>query len=182
MRTEHLDLVLLDRTWLQAYFDGKPFPDRGFADPDDFLAGSADLVRWRLAQIAADSSEEPWLLRAIVDRAEGVAVGYVNFHSLPDERGMVEIGYAIVQSRRQQGYASEAAAGMWGWAARHGARDPPRLDQSGQRAVTRAHPQGRVRRGRLADRRDRRPRAHLREARELTPGWAGELAPPVPPS
>jgi RimJ/RimL family protein N-acetyltransferase len=35
---------------------------------------------------------------------------------------MVEIGYTIVPSRRRQGFASEAAAGMWGWAARHGAR------------------------------------------------------------
>ncbi len=122
VRTERLDLVLLDRTWLQAHADGKPLPDRGFADPDHFLAGSADLVRWRLAQIAADPSEEPWLLRAIVERDEGVAVGYVNFHSRPDERGMVEIGYTIVPSRRRRGYASEAAAGMWGWAARHGAR------------------------------------------------------------
>ena len=151
VRTERLDLVLLDRTWLQAHADGKPLPDLGFADPDDILAGSAELVRWRLAQIAADPSEEPWLLRAIVERDEGVAVGYVNFHSLPDERGMVEIGYTIVPSRRRQGYASEAAAGDVGvgcnaWRAR-----PPRLDQSGQRAVTRAHPQGRVRRGRLAD-------------------------------
>ena len=122
VRTDRLDLVLLDRTWLQAHADGGPLPDLGFADPDGILAGSADLVRWRLAQIAADPSEEPWLLRAIVERNEGVAVGYVNFHSLPDERGMVEIGYTIVPSRRRRGYASEAAAGMWGWAARHGAR------------------------------------------------------------
>jgi RimJ/RimL family protein N-acetyltransferase len=122
IRTERLDLVLLDRTWLQAYANGEPLPELGFADPDDILGGSADLVRWRLAQIAANPAEEPWLVRAIVDRAEGVAVGYVNFHAPPDERGMVEIGYTIVPSRRRQGYASEAADGMWRWAAEHGAR------------------------------------------------------------
>ena len=122
IRTARLDLVLLDRAWLQAYADGKPPPDLGFADPDGFLAGSAQLVRWRLAQIAADPSEEPWLLRAIVDRAGAVAVGYVNFHAPPDERGMVEIGYTIVPSRRRQGYAFETAEGMWRWAAEHGAR------------------------------------------------------------
>jgi arsenate reductase (thioredoxin) len=121
IRTGRLDLVLLDRAWLQAYAEGKPLPDLGFADPDGFLAGSAELVRWRLAQIAADPSEEPWLLRAIVDRAEAVAVGYVNFHAPPDERGMVEIGYTIVPSRRRQGYAFETAVGMWQWAAEHGA-------------------------------------------------------------
>ena len=44
IRTERLDLVLLDRAWLQAYADGKPLPDLGFADPDGILAGSAELV------------------------------------------------------------------------------------------------------------------------------------------
>ena len=122
IRTERLDLVLLDRAWLQAYADGAALPDRGFGDPDGILADSEDLVRWRLAQIAADPSEEPWLVRAIVDRREGIAVGYVNFHAPPDDRGMVEIGYTIVPSRRRQGYASEAAEGMWAWAAEHGAR------------------------------------------------------------
>ena len=122
VRTERLDLVLLDRDWLQAYVDGKQLPDLGFADPDDILSDSSELVRWRLAQIAADPSEEPWLLRAIVNRDESIAVGYINFHAPPDERGMVEIGYAIVPSRRRRGYASEAADGMWGWAAEHGAQ------------------------------------------------------------
>ncbi len=122
IRTERLDLVLLDRVWLQAFADGTPLPDRGFTDPDAFLADSADLVQWRLRQIAADPTEEPWLLRAIVRRDEAVAVGYANFHAPPDERGMVEIGYTIVPSRRRQGYASEAAAGMWRWAAENGAR------------------------------------------------------------
>ena len=114
--------MLLDRAWLQAFADGSPLPDRGFADPDGFLAESEGLVRWRLQQIAADPTEEPWLLRAIVRRDEGLAVGYVNFHAPPDDRGMVEIGYTIVPSRRRQGYASEAALGMWAWAAAHGAR------------------------------------------------------------
>jgi len=122
VRTERLDLVLLDRVWLQAHADGQPVPDLGFADPDGILSDSAGLVRWRLEQIAADPSEEPWLLRAIVDRDEAEAVGYVNFHAPPDERGMVEIGYRIVPSRRRQGYAFEAAEGMWRWAAEHGAR------------------------------------------------------------
>jgi arsenate reductase len=122
VRTDRLDLVLLERAFMQAYVDGKPLPDLGFADPDDFLGESADLVRWRLGQIAADSAQEPWLLRAIVDRHDAVAVGYVNFHAPPDERGMVEIGYRIVPSRRRQGYAAEAAAGMWQWAGDHGAR------------------------------------------------------------
>ena len=186
VRTDRLDLVLLDRAFLQAYADGRPLPDLGFADPDDILAGSASLVRWRLAQIAADPSEEPWLLRAIVDRDEGVAVGYVNFHAPPDERGMVEIGYTIVPSRRRRGYASEAAEGMWRWAAGQGARvlrasispdNEPRSRSSTRPASSRSA------------RRSTRSTASSSSSRSLraaTGGLvfacAGRLAPPVPPS
>ena len=122
IRTERLDLVLLDRAWLQAYVDAEPLPDLGFRDPGNFLGGSAHVVHMRVEQLATDPGQEPWLLRAIVSRARGEAVGYVNFHAAPDERGMVEIGYQVLPAHRRQGYASEAAEGMWRWAGRHGAR------------------------------------------------------------
>jgi ribosomal-protein-alanine N-acetyltransferase len=120
--TDRLDLVLLRRAWLEAFASKAALPDLGFTDPDGFLAGSETLVDWRLQQIASDPSQEPWLIRAIVLRETGTAVGYANFHAPPDERGMVEIGYTIVPSQRRRGYAFEAAGGMWAWAARNGAR------------------------------------------------------------
>jgi RimJ/RimL family protein N-acetyltransferase len=122
IRTERLELVLLTRAWLQAFADGTPLPELGFADPGGFLADSGTLVRWRLQQLEADPGEEPWLLRAIVLRESGEAVGYVNFHAPPDARGMVEIGYTVLPSHRRRGYAMEAATGMWDWAADNGAR------------------------------------------------------------
>jgi RimJ/RimL family protein N-acetyltransferase len=122
IHTEHLDLVLLTHAWLRGYADGGPVPELGFADPGGFLAESALLVRWRLEQLEANPAEEPWLLRAIVLRDTAEAVGYANFHAPPDERGMVEIGYTILPSQRRHGYATEAANGMWDWAARNGAR------------------------------------------------------------
>lgn len=114
--------MLLDRAWLQAYVDGQALPDRGFTDPDGFVGGSEHVVHLRMEQLARDPEQEPWLLRAIVLRASGAAVGYVNFHAPPDDRGMVEIGYQVQPAHRRRGYASEAADGMWQWAGRHGAR------------------------------------------------------------
>ena len=122
IHTERLDLVLLTRAWLDAQHRGDPLPDLGFLDPDGFLDGAEGVVHWRVAQIAEDPSVEPWLLRAIVLRENDAAVGYANFHARPDDRGMVEIGYRILPRHRGRGYASEAACGMWAWAARHGAR------------------------------------------------------------
>ncbi len=122
IRTERLDLVLLTRAWLQAYIDGAPLPDLGFTDPDRFLAGSEYVVHLRTEQLAHDPTQEPWLLRALVLRASGAALGYANFHAPPDERGMVEIGYQVVAAHRRCGYATEAVDAMWGWATQRGAR------------------------------------------------------------
>ena len=122
--TARLDLELLPYRWLQAFVHGAELPDLGFDDPHQVMVGNEGLVQLRAEQIAADPSHEPWLLRMAVLRGagRGVAVGYANFHAPPDDRGMVEIGYQVTAHLRGQGYGSEAACGMWGWAARHGAR------------------------------------------------------------
>lgn len=122
IRTERLDLVLLTAAWLRAFVEGDPVPELGFTDPHDFLAESAHVVNMRLEQLALDPSQEPWLLRAVVPRTTGAAVGYANFHAPPDQRGMVEIGYQVLPAHRHRGYATEAAHGMWAWAAEHGAQ------------------------------------------------------------
>src|SRR4051794_4584733 len=62
----------------------------------------------RLRQLAADPSQQPWLVRAVLARAPRRVVGSVGFHAPPDEHGRVEIGYDIVAGERRQGYAREA--------------------------------------------------------------------------
>ncbi len=73
-------------------------------------------ARERLEQLAADPSEQPWLVRAVVLRAPRRVVGNVGFHGAPDDDGRVEIGYGIVPSQRRRGYAREAIAGLTDWA------------------------------------------------------------------
>ena len=119
--TERLDLVLLDFAWLQSYVEGRPLPDLGFAAPDAFLSSCEHVAQLRAEQLSRDPAQEPWLLRAMVRRAASSAVGYVNFHAPPDDRGMVEIGYRVLPAHRRRGYATEAAHGMWNWACLHGA-------------------------------------------------------------
>lgn len=122
VRTVRLDLVLLSRAWLVTYAGNQPLPDLGFSDPHGFLAGSEHVVHLRAEQLALDPAAEPWLLRAMVLRESGEAVGYTNFHAPPDERGMVEIGYQVLPAFRGAGLATEAAEAMWAWAGRHAAR------------------------------------------------------------
>ncbi len=110
--TARLDLVVLPLHWLEAVATDREPVDLGFTDPYDFLPAIAPVLGYRRDQLRADASAEPWLLRAIVWRVTGEAVGYVNFHAPPDENGMIEIGYQVVPPYRRRGVASEAAQAM----------------------------------------------------------------------
>ncbi|MBL9014615.1 MAG: GNAT family N-acetyltransferase, partial [Myxococcales bacterium] len=121
--TPRLDLVVLDgptlaRITLREPVD-LPFSIHGLLDD------ALDVVTIRLAQIADDPSATPWLLRAIVLRAEQRAVGFINFHAppraRPDGNMVVEIGYEVLPADRRRGYAREAVGGMLAWAKANGA-------------------------------------------------------------
>lgn len=122
IRSERLDLVLLPERWLAAVGEGAAPPDLGFTDPHDAFADAAHVVAIRREQVRLDPASEPWLLRAVVLRETGEAVGHVGFHGPPDERGMVEIGYTVLAAFRRRGYAREAAQAMWAAAGAAGAR------------------------------------------------------------
>ncbi len=78
------------------------------------------LVR-RHAQLTADPSEHPWLLRAAVFRGTRQVVGRIGFHAPPDADGVVELGYVVTEQFRRQGLATEMVVGMLGWAREQGA-------------------------------------------------------------
>ena len=70
----------------------------------------------RLDQMGDDPDGADWLLRGMVRRLDRALVGFINFHGPPDERGRAELGYTVFEEHRRQGYASEAAMAMIGWA------------------------------------------------------------------
>lgn len=114
-----LDLVLVtvEQLLARAASDG-PVP-LGFADPMDVLHPDRSPLAYRVPQVLADPASNPWLIRLAVLRETGEIVGYANFHAPPDDDGMVEIGYWIVESHRGRGYATEVARTMWSYAAAH---------------------------------------------------------------
>ncbi len=91
-----------------------------------WLAEARWLAGMRARQLRERRSDAPWLLRAII-RSEGPqpreAIGHLNFHGGPDERGVVEIGYTLLPESRGRGYAIEAVRATFAWATReHGIR------------------------------------------------------------
>jgi RimJ/RimL family protein N-acetyltransferase len=122
MRSERLDLPLLSLDQLDrlAAGDGASVgAELGAILPIPWL----DEVRWlagmRAQQLRLRPADAPWLLRAILLRmteAPPRAIGYLNFHAGPDERGMVEVGYTLLPEARGQGYAIEAVRAAFDWA------------------------------------------------------------------
>jgi [ribosomal protein S5]-alanine N-acetyltransferase len=81
-----------------------------------------EAVRWlagmRARQLRDRPQDSAWLLRPIVRADTREAIGYLNFHAGPDDRGMVEIGYALLPAAWGQGYAIEAVRAALDWARR----------------------------------------------------------------
>jgi [ribosomal protein S5]-alanine N-acetyltransferase len=90
--------------------------------PDEWLADTVPLVAMRLQQLRDDPSARRWLLRLVILRRPRLLVGHVNFHAPPADEGWVEIGYTVLPEHRRRGYALEASAAMFEWAAEQGVK------------------------------------------------------------
>ena len=84
--------------------------------PDDL----EHFLDYRIADLTADPTIQPWLGRAIVldDSAGRRIIGSVGFHSPPDGDGRVEVGYRVEPAHRRQGVASEVVRALFDWAHR----------------------------------------------------------------
>jgi ribosomal-protein-alanine N-acetyltransferase len=127
IRSERLDLPLLSLEQLDnlAAGDGASVgAELGAVLPIPWLQEVRWLAGMRAQQLRLRPADAPWLLRAILLRTPDggrQAIGYLNFHTGPDERGMVEIGYTLLPDARGHGYAIEAVRGACDWATRsHG--------------------------------------------------------------
>lgn len=77
----------------------------------------------RLKQLRADPTEQPWLVRAMIERTSATMIGHIGFHSRPCPEDLAEIapdgaelGYSVHAPYRRRGYAKEAAIALMNWA------------------------------------------------------------------
>jgi ribosomal-protein-alanine N-acetyltransferase len=91
-------------------------------------ADISSLARRRLAQLPDCPEYRRWSVRAIALRRTNEAVGYVNFHELPQWHELAqrdacaELGYTIFEPYRRKGYVEEAVRALIAWARERGAR------------------------------------------------------------
>ncbi len=118
--TDRLILIPCTREHLEAFA-------RGHADlgvligatvPQTFPVFPESFLYWlEIAQVA--QLPVGWANWVFVHKADRVAIGDGGFKGAPNEQGEVEIGYAIIDDYRQQGYAREAAGALVAWAFTH---------------------------------------------------------------
>ena len=126
IRTPRLQLINSTATHLRAELEGR---DALAAALDVDVPESwppelydADATRWglaRLEQIGAESApfQQYWFVRADPSGARTL-IGVGGFKGEPMD-GVVELGYGVLTEYRRSGYATEATAGMLGFAFAH---------------------------------------------------------------
>lgn len=81
--------------------------------PHDGLKALLPMYAERLENNTEELGFGPWV---IVDAAGEHVIGDIGFKGSPDEEGNIEIGYQVVASERNYGYATEAVEVLCQWA------------------------------------------------------------------
>lgn len=125
IHSDRLDLIPMTPAVLRALLEGEHDAAGcllGVSWPAE-CAIHCDVLELRLGQLEAVPGMQPWLIRAMVLRDEGVAVGHIGFHSAPGHEsledlspGGAEFGYEIMAAYRRRGLAAEAIGAMMHWA------------------------------------------------------------------
>jgi [ribosomal protein S5]-alanine N-acetyltransferase len=119
IQTSRLDLHLISVEDLITLFeDPESFSipeSAGYQNPYGVLIKSSGPLRWRVPQVKRDPALNKWFVRFIVVRETKEVVGSISFHAKPDDDGMIEIGLGVEPACQNNGYATEALAGMWRW-------------------------------------------------------------------
>jgi RimJ/RimL family protein N-acetyltransferase len=97
------------------YAHPKLWLDRGFSDPHKYFLNNRNPIPYRINQVRKDPAVAKYLLRVAVLRESMEIIGSAGFHSLPDENGMIEIGFGIDLTFQNKGYGKQLLHGMWNW-------------------------------------------------------------------
>jgi RimJ/RimL family protein N-acetyltransferase len=114
----HVDLVPLPVAAMEALVAGDldtACREAG-APLTPYFLSEAWLWRIRLAQVAEQPEALAWIARAAADARTGQVVGHVGFHGPPDDRGMVEVAYAVDPAFRRRGYGTAMLRTALAWA------------------------------------------------------------------
>ena len=79
------------------------------------------MLSYRIDALDADPASAPYLVHAVLDE-DGSLVARIGCHGAPDERGEVEIGYAVAADARGRGIGGWTVDAFLSWLAGLGVR------------------------------------------------------------
>ena len=115
LHTARLDLVLLEPAGARALVTGTNEDSHSWAAGYP-LASSLLGAELTLAAAAQKRPLGAFGSYQLIRRADGQVIGDVGFLGPPDATGAVNVGCAIADDARGQGYATEALAALLDWA------------------------------------------------------------------
>lgn len=110
----------IDRERAQAIVARRPPADERWADgyPTD---GDVEAAEHLLRQLRGRADPGPFGVYEVLEAETGTAIGGIGFHRPPGRDGAVEVGYGLVVSVWNRGYATAALKQVIGIAAEGGA-------------------------------------------------------------
>ncbi|WP_327302546.1 GNAT family N-acetyltransferase [Streptomyces sp. NBC_01298] len=89
----------------------------GFVWAGDGPGEGTRYASGRTAEAREEGTYRPgWGPYALIRASDRLAIGAMGFHGAPDAEGRAELGYDILPPARGNGYATEAAKALAGWA------------------------------------------------------------------
>jgi RimJ/RimL family protein N-acetyltransferase len=124
--TPRFELVSMTMAFMQALIDrdlARAAREAGALESVDLPDELEHFLDYRMAQLHADPSIQPWIGRLVVldDERGRRVIGTIGFHGPPDDDGRVEVGYRVQPEYRRRGVATETVQALFDWAYReHG--------------------------------------------------------------
>ena len=84
--------------------------------PDQESMDTLPRIIKRLEQLQEPTGFESWM---IVLKHNATVIGDAGFKGAPNQEGIVDIGYSIIEQEQQRGYGIETARALVEWAFRH---------------------------------------------------------------
>lgn len=124
LQTERMELIALSREQLSLCLKDLPRLEAELgmsASPDVFSEESRQAIGIKTTRmLLADPALHPWYTYFLLIRKQDKrAMGVAGFKGAPTPYGSVELGYAIHESFRNQGYMTEAVRALIEWAFSH---------------------------------------------------------------
>ena len=120
IQAERIELIPLSQDQLKSYLEKEELFARTVSRASRIILTPVlqKAIRMKLDKLNQASRDDiPWITYWLIKvPPDGFGAGLIGFKGIPNQTGIVEIGYGIDPSFRNQGYMTEAVLALFKWA------------------------------------------------------------------